>query len=81
MPPPLMCIPVASVIVPVFTPISALVGLGLNVHVHSVPVHLVFAHETFATVLTVETLFRIIHVNRLHVEVQLLNNQPTNIAC
>lgn len=54
MPPSFMGAPVAGVVVPIVAAVSTLVGLRLDVHVHSVVVHCHPAHESFATVFAVE---------------------------
>ena len=51
MSPPLMSVPIADVVVTVFTAVSALVRLCLDVHIHHVAFQGVLVHEPLATLL------------------------------
>ena len=72
--------PVAGVIVPIVTAISALVRLRLDVHVHPVVVHGHPAHKSFATVFAVEPFVRVRHMHSLHMVFHIFHNNPTDFT-
>ena len=76
----LVGVPVAGVIVPYVTPISASMRPKLEVHVHFMFLYSPFFKESFATELTTVSLVFISRVHGVHVSLHVSHLDPAEIA-